>query len=40
MTSQILEFQNSRKTQKTKYLESGTLVFLRIKKIGSLYLKG
>ena len=30
MTSQILEFQDSRKAQKPKYLEIETLLFLQI----------
>ena len=32
MTSQILQFVNFTKTQKSKYLESETLLFLQVKK--------
>ena len=32
MTSQILEFVNLTKTQKSRYLENETLFFLQIKK--------
>ena len=39
MTSQILKFKDSSKTQKTKYLEKKTIFFLQIKKNYSLYIK-
>ena len=32
MTSQILQFMDFTKTQKSKYLESETLLFLQVKK--------